>query len=478
MTADHSDAGRPSDDRDRSAENDRAAKDGPPDGLTDGPRVRPGERGAVVWATAWFFFILLGYLIVRPVRETMGSIGGTKQLQGLMLVTFAVMLVAVPIYSALVARLPRRWLVRVVYHFFAACLLAFFLLMRVDNESVQVATARVFFVWVNVFSLFATSVFWSVLADLFSSSQGKRLFGMVAAGGTAGAITGSLLTSQLASVLSTSWLLLIPVVMIEIGLMCAWRLETTVAKNGVGSERGLSGGAAADDAKAGDADSDKPTGGGLLSGITHVASSPYLMMICLFLFFVQACGTQLYFEQAEIVADQIETKQQRTELFAYLDLGTQVLTLLVQWLLSGVILRRLGVAVSLVILPCVYAAGFASLAVAPVLLTLCVVVVISRAIGYGITVPAREVLFTVVSREEKYKSKSFIDTVVLRGGDAISGQIFGSLRSWGLSLSVLNLWAIPLTGLWAVVAWRLGRKQQQRSVRIPNTHRPGKKPTP
>ncbi len=412
-------------------------------------RVRIDERLAVFWATTWFFFILLGYLIVRPVRETMGSIGGTKQLQGLMLITFVAMLVAVPVYSFLVARLPRRWLVRVVYHFFAACLLAFFLLMRVESEPVQVWTARVFFVWVNVFSLFATSVFWSVLADLFDSNQGKRLFGLVAAGGTTGAITGSLVTSQLAGVLSTGELLLIPVVMIEAGLLCAWRLEKQTSLSTKHST-------------AKQVEADRPTGGGVMSGIKQVLRSPYLATICLFLFFVQSCGTQLYFEQAEIVATAFESKEERTQTFAYLDLGAQVLTLLFQLLLSGFVLRRLGVSVALVILPIVYGLGFASLAVSPTLSMLFVVIIATRATGYGITVPAREVLFTVVSREEKYKSKNFIDTVVLRGGDAISGQIFGSLRGLGLSLPTLNLCAIPVTGIWALVAWRLGIYQSRR----------------
>lgn len=408
--------------------------------------MRPDERRAIAWATAWFFFVLLSYLIVRPVRETMGTIGGTRQLQYMMLVTFGVMLIAVPIYSALVARLPRRWLVRVVYHFFTACLVAFFALMQWPNDAVQVWTARVFFVWVNVFALFATSVFWSVLADLFGSDQGKRLFGLVAAGGTAGAITGSLVTTQLADVLSTGSLLLIPAMTIQCGLACAWRLEKNAALVASSSEQ---------------TPMEKPTGGGILAGITHVVASPYLASICLFLVLVQACGTQLYFEQAEIVKANIETTEARTRLFAYLDLGTQVLTLLVQAFLSSVILRRFGVSVALVILPLVYFAVFASLAIMPSLSTLIVCIIATRATGYGITVPAREVLFTVVSREDKYKSKSFIDTVVLRGGDAMSGQVFGWWRGLGVSIPALNLMALPLTLFWAVAAWRLGKRQKR-----------------
>ena len=233
-------------------------------------RIQPEERLAVAWATAWFFLILLGYFLIRPVRETMGTIGGTRHLQGLFLASFVAMLVAVPCYSALVARLPRRWLVRVVYHFFATCLVGFWLLMQVDSPQVQTWTARTIFVWISVFGLFSTSVFWSVLTDLLSSSQAKRLFGLIAAGGTAGAITGSLLTSQLASQLSTGTLMLLPVAIIEAGLWCAWRLE----------RQSPSIHQIAPDPSPGARDgSDDPTGGSVWSGITHVMKSPYLASI-------------------------------------------------------------------------------------------------------------------------------------------------------------------------------------------------------
>lgn len=241
-------------------------------------KIEPHERAAVGWATGWFYCILLGYLVVRPVRETMGSIGGTKQLQYMMLATFVAMLAAVPVYSMLVAKLPRRWLVRVVYHFFATSLVALFLVMQSESESVRIWSARIFFVWVNVFAFFATSVFWSVLADLFSSSQAKRLFGFTAAGGTAGAITGSIITGQLAGKLSTSTLLLLPALILEIGLCCAWRLEKqSPVLGGDGTQPTQS--------------TDRPTGGGVLAGITHVMHSLYLAIICVFLLFAQACGT-------------------------------------------------------------------------------------------------------------------------------------------------------------------------------------------
>ncbi|WP_146439479.1 NTP/NDP exchange transporter [Crateriforma conspicua] len=414
-------------------------------------RIHVGEGASVAWATTWFFFILHSYSIVRPLRETMGAIVGPNGLQGLMLITFGVMLVAVPAYAALVARLPRRWVVRIVFHFFCVCLLLFAIGLQSSSETLRSWTAWVFFIWVNVFALVATSVFWSVLADLFSNRQGKRLFGMIAAGGTVGAITGSLLTSQLAASTSTSLILLLPLAAIQCGLWCAWRLEKQTDR----LHR-------SDPDREQHRDDGRPTGGGLLTGIARVLSSGYLASICGFLVLIQAGGTMLYFQQAEIVAQQVADDGQKTQLFAYIDLGTQTLTLLLQIVFAGPILRRLGVSVALVLLPLVYGLGFSALAVSQTLPILVVTMIACRSTAYGIAVPAREVLFTVVSREDKYKSKNFIDTVVLRGGDALTGQIFGSLRNFaGLGLATLNICAIPIAIGWGVLAWNLGRQQRR-----------------
>ena len=338
----------------------------------DARRIKAGEWLGVAYAFSWLFCILLGYFIVRPVRETMGTLVGTGELQRLFLASFFVMILAVPCYAALVASLPRRWIVRVVFHFFAACLLVFWMMMRIQDDVVQTWTARVFFVWVSIFGVFSTSVFWSVLADLFSSRQGRRLFGIVASGGTTGAIVGSLLTSQLATKLSTGTLLLLPAIVIELGLWCAWRLDKQAD-----AIRQLDGHSEPLVAAA----RDRVDEGGLMAGITHVLKSPYLASICVFLFLVQGFGTLLYFEQAEIVRQAIPSKDARTSLFAYLDLGTQVLTLVIQVGLSGVILRRLGVSVALVMLPVVYLVGFASLAMFPSLVTLMVTMVVAQGCG-------------------------------------------------------------------------------------------------
>ncbi|MCD0459345.1 NTP/NDP exchange transporter [Roseiconus lacunae] len=418
------------------------------------------ERRVVWWSTGWFFFTLLSYSIVRPIRETMGAIGGTKQLQGLMLVTFVVMLFAVPAYSALVNRLPRRWLVRVIVHFFSCCLLFFSFAQRSDVALIQVWSARAFFVWVNVFALVGTSVFWSVLADIFNSSQAKRLFGRIAAGGTVGAITGSFLASQVATLVSLPNLVLIPVVTLQMGLWFAWRTERSVEQ----SQAALTENTAQpqQQSSANRSNGDRLAAGGLWEGIAHVLKSPYLLSICLFLFFVQASGTQMYFQQAEIVGRSVVDDQEKIRLFAWIDFATQVLTLFAQTVLSGLILRKLGVAVALCVLPLIYFVSFTVLSFHADLMVVAVAMVVARATAYGITVPSREVLFTVVSREDKYKSKNFIDTVVLRGGDATAGQLLGSLKNFaGISFSAVNLISLPVIAVWMYAAYRLGKRQRK-----------------
>ncbi|MDB4500457.1 MFS transporter [bacterium] len=413
-------------------------------------QIQAGEGASICFATAWLFFLLLGYFVIRPVRETLSSLVSSDDLQKLFLVSFLTMLAAVPAYGFLVNSMPRRWLVRVVYHAFALCLLGFWGLLQSDSEVVQRWAAWILFVWISFFGVFATTVFWSVLADLFSSRQAKRLFGLIAAGGTVGALVGSLVASQLAGMLSREQFLLLPIVVIELGLLCAWLLEKQVAA--LAKADSLSTVTVA-------VEEVNPAGTGLMNAVTHIWRSPYLQLICLFIVFVQFCGTQMYFEQANVVKAALPNEADRTVLFANIDLATQVLTLIAQVFLSSLLLRRLGVAFALMVLPIIYLCSFSALAFNPSLQVMVVAVVIGRATGYGITVPAREVLFTVVKREDKYKSKGFIDTVVLRGSDAASASAFTGLE--GLGLRALNLCLLPVVAIWVFVSWHLGRRQEQ-----------------
>lgn len=401
----------------------------------------PTNRLISFFAFAWFFCILGGYYVIRPIRDTMGVASGRDSLNWLFLATFVAMLVAVPIYSACVAKLSRRLVVGIVYRFFIANLLMFWWLLQIETVEVRLWVARAFFVWAGVFSLYVTSVFWSVLTDLFDSSEAKRSFGFIAAGGTTGAIAGSVIASALAEYVATHHLLLVPVVLLEVGLWFAAILQRQVIKTDFNE------GAISTLTIAGEA-----TGGGLLDGIVGVVKSRYLLAICASLFLGQLCGTHLYMQQASIVGAAIESESARTTLFSNMNLATQFLTLILQASIAGWLTHRAGLAMALAATPIAYAMTFATLGIAPSLAVFAVGDVIRRGLTYGVAVPAREVLFTVVSREDKYKSKGFIDTVVLRGGDAISSQILAAARFLVASPVVVQFAMLPIAFLWIGVS--------------------------
>lgn len=416
----------------------------------------------LVWPSfAWFFCILGGYYVIRPVREAMGVASGKDSLNWLFLATFVAMIIAVPIYAWLVAKLPRKRLVAVIYHFFAINLLLFWWLFQNDSEVVKLWVARAFFVWTSVFSLYATSIFWSVLADVFNSQNAKQAFGFIAAGGTIGAIAGSITASFLASRLETHHLLLVPIVLLELGLIFAAYLHRRATRNTVENAE------IAEDSQEPRASQSKeqnnegePTGGGVIDGVVRVARSPYLLAICLSLFLGQLCATHIYLQQATIVGDAIPDSAGRTKLFADMNLYVQILTLALQTSIAGLLTKRIGLAVALAATPIAYTIAFATLGVSPSLGVFVIADVIRRGLAYGVAVPAREILFTVVSRDDKYKSKGFIDTVILRGGDAISSQILAGAGYLFASAAIIQLAMVPIAGIWVAINLRLARWQR------------------
>jgi AAA family ATP:ADP antiporter len=408
--------------------------------------VRPGEGRALCWSFAYFFCLLAGYYVLRPLRDEMGVAGGVRNLQWLFTATFLVMLAAVPLYGALVARLPRRRLIPLVYHFFAANLLVFWVLLSFEFEKLIVA--RVFFVWISVFVLFAVSVFWSFMADLFTSEQGKRLFAYIAAGGTAGSLAGPALTIGLAELLGPANLLLVATLFLEIAVLCVWRLEA--------ASPGL-------ETKAPEKTQPEALGGGWLAGILLLLRSPYLAGIALWVSLLSIAATFLYFQQASIVAAASDDPAVRTRMFASVDLAVGVLTLIVQCFATSKLIARFGIGAALAFLPIVFAAGFAVLAAAPMLAVVIGFQALQRTANFAISNPAREVLFTVVSREEKYKAKNVIDIVAVRGADAAGGWLFAALRSLGMELHAISLAAIPIAAACLALSVALGRVQERRA---------------
>ena len=404
--------------------------------------IRPGEGRALAWSFAYFFCLLAGYYVLRPLRDEMGVAGGVKNLQWLFTATFLTMLAAVPVYGALVARLPRRRFIPCVYHFFVANLVIFWIFLFFGIEKVVVA--RVFFVWVSVFNLFAVSVFWSFMADLFTSAQGKRLFAYIAAGGSAGALAGPFLTVVLVERLGTANLLLVAALLLESAVLCVRKLDP---KENLSLQKNEA----------------KTIGGGVLDGIVLALRSPYLLGVMLWVSLLSIVATFLYFQQAGIVAAYSDDPAVRTRIFATVDLVVGLLTLALQGLATGKLIERFGIGPAFAFVPLVFAVGFAVLAAAPTLAVVVAFTALQRTANFAISNPAREVMFTVVARDEKYKAKNVIDVVAVRGADAGGGWIFAWLRELGLGMQSISLVAIPVAAGCAVLAVVLGREQERRA---------------
>jgi len=417
--------------------------------------VKPGEARALAWSFLYFFCLLAGYYVLRPLRDEMGIAGGVRNLQWLFTATFLVMLAAVPVFGAVVARLPRRRFIPLVYHFFVLNIAIFWVLLTFDVGKVHVA--RVFFVWISVFNLFAVSVFWSFMADLYASEQGKRLFGFIAAGGSAGALLGPAVTVTLAVPIGPVNLLIIAAALLELAVMCARRLELAAP------EIKLEAAAVAAAKPRPSQPESAGLGGGWFAGIVMVLRSPYLAGIAFWVFLLSLAGTFLYFQQANIVAAASDDPAVRTRIFATIDLAIGILTVIVQFFATGKLISRFGVGPAAGFLPLVFAAGFAALAVSPALAVVVAFQAIQRTANFAISNPAREVLFTVLGREEKYKAKNVIDIVVFRGADAVTGWMFAALRGAGLELATISLATVPVAALWFVLALALGRAQERRA---------------
>lgn len=419
-------------------------------------RIHPGEVRAVVWSFTYFFALLCGYYILRPVREEMGIAGGTENLQWLFTGTFIAMLCISPLFAALTARYPRRVFLPLVYWFFIANILLFYALFQSSVPTRYVAWG--FFIWISVFNLFVVSVFWSFMVDLFTTEQARRVFGFIAAGGSAGALVGPFIASLLVRVIGPVNLLPVAAAMLAVAVQSIHRLlhwtartHTMLTTTGRVSASGRE---------------ERPLGGGVFTGMRLVFRSRYLLGICLFMWLFTTLSTFLYFEQAHIIAASFADPGQRTAVFAAIDLSVNTVTIFTQLFLTSRIIARLGLPGTLGLVPALTVIGFAGLGAVPALGMLIAFQVVRRAGDYAVTRPAREMLFTVVNREEKYKSKNFIDTVVYRGGDAVSGWLFAGLMTFGLGLQAIAMIAVPVAMLWAAVAIYLGRAQQGRSARL------------
>ena len=420
--------------------------------------VRRQEVAPLVAAVAFFFCILTALMVLRPAREALGMQRGIEAIRWLFMGTAVVTLSVNPVFGYLVSTFRRLHFITATYLFFAASLAVFYGLLVFAPQAVGEVSGMVFYVWFSVFNLFATMLFWALMADRFSLAQSKRMFAIIAVGGTLGAIFGPWLASRLAEPFGTPSLLLVAILFLVLAVVAAWFVARLQPERSAAAAEG-------------DADAPPPVdersviGGSAWEGFRAVFRSPYLMGIAAYVLILAVMATFLYFTRLQMVAALGDDLDMRTTVFARIDLWVQIATLVMQAFVAGHIMRHFGVAVALVLLPVTVALGFVGLAIVGSLAALILFDAAFRAVQRAIMRPARETLFTVVSREDKYKSKAFIDTFVYRGGDVLGAQTEGLLARLGMGVLGLTWVVVPLAVVWGALGIWLGRAQERQNVR-------------
>ncbi|HZH43009.1 MAG TPA: MFS transporter [Lysobacter sp.] len=407
------------------------------------------------WAALYFFSLLTGYYVLRPVRDAMGASADATTLfphaviawaertgielrdftlQVLFTATFVAMLLLQPVYGWLVSRYPRRVFLPVVYLVFIACLAGFYAAFRYELPG----RGALFFVWIAVFNLFAVSVFWSYMADVFDNEHAKRVYGYIGAGGTAGAMLGPTITSLLVERIGVGTLLLVSMGFLGVCLLCIVRLRpwALLRERRAGAVR------------------HGAMGGSVLAGLRLVWEQPLLRAIALLMFFGIGVGTFLYNEQAAIARRFFPSDEARTAYYAHIDLAINLLTLTVQVLLTRWLLRRFGVGPLLLIPGIAILLGFSLLAASPLPILVAVVQVVTRSSEFSLNKPARETLYTRVDPEARYKAKAVIDTAIYRGADLTFVWVHKAIAAFGSSMVFLfgTLLAAGMTfGAWRVI---------------------------
>ncbi len=409
-----------------------------------------GEAPALLWSALYFFLLLFGFYLLRPVREAIGIARGADKLPWLMTGTLLAMALANPAFAALVAKLPRRRFIPLAYRFFALTMLVFFLAFRFLPQRGGAVLGYAFYIWLSVFNLFVVSVFWGLMSDVWSEVQGKRLFGFIATGGTLGAIAGAALTGALTKGFALGGLrlkvdplslLLLSMLTLELAVQCVKRLATIF--------------------QLGDAaHGDREPGPGPLEGLRLIATSRYLQLICAYMLLFTITSTFLYLQQGSIVERAFTGTAARTAAFARIDLWVNALTLVAQVFLTGRLITALGIPVVLAILPVLTLAGFGALWAWPTFGVMALFQVLRRGLHYAVDRPAREILYIPLGPEERYKSKPFIDTFIYRGGDLLG--VWAPTAMAALAIPV-GLAAVGCSGLWWGSSLALGRRVRKAS---------------
>jgi AAA family ATP:ADP antiporter len=428
-----------------------AATDPPHSNLFD--RVFGLERheyAAVAWSFVYFFCVLSAYYILRPVREAMAVGSGSETIPYLFIGTFIAMLVVTPIFGWVTSRFPRRVFLPWVYLFFIANILIFWVVFsnRIDDGQDHIWLGRSFFVWLSVFNLFVVSVFWSFMADIYTREQGRRLFGLITSGGSIGALFGGAVTSINVNVIGFQNLFPISAGMLLIAVLCIRQLRKWVVHEHQEDTEDT-------------ADSAKPLGGGPLSGVTHVFGSKYFGGIVASSIIASLLGTALYMFAAQLVEQQIADPNERTQFFSNINVWSNFFALIGQMFLVKHVVKRFGIGGSLSMLPIVSVASFILLAIDPVLGVVAFLTGARRALGFSFSKPTTDMLYSVVTPEEKYKTKNFIDTAVYRFGDVVGTWTIKLMM--GLGMTGVSIVMLPFAVVWAVISIWLGRDYRRQA---------------
>jgi AAA family ATP:ADP antiporter len=404
--------------------------------------AKPEEIRALWLGFAFHFLILSGYYITKPIRDSIGASSSMEALPWMFTATLIAMLIANAAFATTVARMSRRKFIPLAYGFFIVVFALFFIAMRSRPAGEQVWIGRGFFVWVSVFNLFNTAVFWAFMTDLFTVEQGKRLYGFIAVGGTLGAILGAYITKHYVREIGPANLLIVAAAMFAIAGFLV---------------RFFPSGFNPDDKPS--AKPEEPIGGSVWSGITHICRSPYLMGLAVTILLYTTTSTWAYFQQSSLAGAVLKTSNARTEFLANLEIWVNSITVLIQIFLTGRLLKWFGIAFTLTALPFLSMVGFAAMGVAASLALLAVFQVARRAAAYALMRPSRELLFTVLRREDKYKVKSVTDTLGYRTGDQLGAWSYGGLHALGLDLNAISWIAVPVTAGWCALSIWLAQKQ-------------------
>ena len=409
-------------------------------------KVEANELHATLLSFLFVFVLMTAYFIMRPVRDAMASDWSDAEVSLLWTMTFFLSLIAVSIYGAAISLVRFRLLVPGVYAFFALSFFVFYFGSTFIADPVFVDKG--FYVWLSVFSLFHLSVFWSFMSDLFNKEQALRLFGIIATGASVGAIVGPLLTAELVASIGTSALMLVSATMLLIPIpiiLVLERLKRTALGNADVSV---------------DLRAQQAIGKNPLAGFSLFLKSPYLIGIGCFILLYVAIGSFVYFELKNLL--EVFTREERTQIYAYIDFAVNSLAILTAMFVTSRITTRFGMATTLALIPALLAVGMLVIAFSPVIAVVAGLQVARRAGNYAITRPGREMLFTVVDREARFKAKPVIDIVLYRGGDMMTAWAFTLLTSViGLGLGAVAAVGVGIAAVWAVVGVYLGKAYQR-----------------